>query len=69
MIMTERRLKANIWAAQFYQLNKELVYTRQRISFYRKKIRECSDSTKLNKYQNKLAELEAKVKTFKINHV
>jgi len=67
--MTDRKLKNNITASQFYYLNKELVYTRQRICYYKKKIRECSDSEKIKKYQNKLKELEEKVKTFKVNHI
>ena len=67
--MTDRELKNNIGASQFYYLNKELVYTRQRICYFKKKLRECTDSAKIKKYQNKLEELETKVKSFKINHI
>ena len=67
--MSEKKIKAALWASQFYYLNKDLIYARQRVCHFKRKIRECSDSKKLKEYKVKLQEWENKVSTYTINHV
>ena len=67
--MSDNRIKSSLSATQFYYLNKELVYARQRVCHFKRKVKECKDQKKLAEYKMKLEEWENKVSTYTINHV